>query len=82
MRNTIGGRETRKMNLYQAVRDAMGYVQPCCHVMTDLVFVRIAMAKDDTAIVFGEDIAFGGVFRCTMVCPPRLLPIQPPNLSL
>jgi hypothetical protein len=23
--------------------------------------------KDDNAIVFGEDVAFGGVFRCTMV---------------
>ncbi|KAI9446154.1 pyruvate dehydrogenase [Lactarius indigo] len=44
LQNTIGGRETRKMNLYQAVRDAMG----------------IALAKDDTAIVFGEDVAFGG----------------------
>ena len=30
-------------------------------------FTRIALAKDDTAIVFGEDVAFGGVFRCTMV---------------
>ena len=26
LQNTIGGRETRKMNVYQAVRDAMGYV--------------------------------------------------------
>lgn len=26
----------------------------------------IAMSKDDTAVVFGEDVAFGGVFRCTM----------------
>ncbi|KAJ2973724.1 hypothetical protein NUW54_g12014 [Trametes sanguinea] len=42
------GRETRKMNMYQAVRDA------------------IALSKDDTAVVFGEDVAFGGVFRCTM----------------
>jgi len=31
------------------------------------VFVSIALAKDDTAVVFGEDVAFGGVFRCTMV---------------
>ncbi|KAJ3544074.1 hypothetical protein NMY22_g2905 [Coprinellus aureogranulatus] len=38
------------MNVYQAVRDAMA----------------IAMAKDDSAVVFGEDVAFGGVFRCTM----------------
>jgi pyruvate/2-oxoglutarate/acetoin dehydrogenase E1 component len=29
--------------------------------------LRIALAKDDTAIIFGEDVAFGGVFRCTMV---------------
>ncbi|KAG1782289.1 thiamine diphosphate-binding protein [Suillus placidus] len=49
-RNIVGGRETRKMNLYQAVRDALS----------------IALAKDDSAIIFGEDVAFGGVFRCTM----------------
>ncbi|KIY73148.1 Thiamin diphosphate-binding protein [Cylindrobasidium torrendii FP15055 ss-10] len=46
----VGARETRKMNLYQAVRDAMS----------------IALGKDDNAVVFGEDVAFGGVFRCTM----------------
>ncbi|KAI0064536.1 pyruvate dehydrogenase [Artomyces pyxidatus] len=46
----VGGRETRKMNVYQAVRDAMS----------------IALLKDDNAVVFGEDVAFGGVFRCTM----------------
>lgn len=49
--SSLGGRETRKMNVYQAVRDAMA----------------TAMAKDDSAVVFGEDVAFGGVFRCTMV---------------
>ncbi|KIL69919.1 hypothetical protein M378DRAFT_157159 [Amanita muscaria Koide BX008] len=49
-RNIVGGRETRKMNTYQAVRDAMS----------------IALLKDDNAVVFGEDVAFGGVFRCTM----------------
>lgn len=38
------------MNTFQAVNDAMG----------------IALATDDTACVFGEDVAFGGVFRCTM----------------
>jgi len=48
---SLGGRETRKMNMYQALRDAMA----------------IALAKDERAIVFGEDVAFGGVFRCTMV---------------
>ncbi|KAF8344158.1 thiamine diphosphate-binding protein [Cantharellus anzutake] len=38
------------MNMYQAIRDAMS----------------TALAEDDTAVVFGEDVAFGGVFRCTM----------------
>ena len=32
-----------------------------------LSIIRIALARDDSAIVFGEDVAFGGVFRCTMV---------------
>ncbi len=63
----MGGRETRKMNVYQAVRDAMRYV-----VLINNLFCRIqvyshALMKDDTAVVFGEDVAFGGVFRCTMV---------------
>ncbi|KAF8964007.1 thiamine diphosphate-binding protein [Flammula alnicola] len=55
-RNIIGGRETRKMNTYQAIRDAMS----------------IALAKDENAVVFGEDVAFGGVFRCTMVGKERV----------
>lgn len=41
---------TKSMNLFQAVNDAM----------------RIALETDDTAILFGEDVAFGGVFRCSM----------------
>jgi len=49
-RTIVGGRETRKMNTYQAIRDAMS----------------IALSKDEHAVVFGEDVAFGGVFRCTM----------------
>lgn len=56
-RTIIGGRETRKMNTYQAIRDAMS----------------IALATDENAVVFGEDVAFGGVFRCSMVCFLSLL---------
>lgn len=41
---------TSKMNLCQAINSAMD----------------IAMEKDDTAICFGEDVAFGGVFRCSL----------------
>ena len=42
--------ETKRMNLFTAVNDAM----------------RIAMKTDDTACVFGEDVGFGGVFRCSV----------------
>lgn len=38
------------MNLFQAVNDAL----------------RTALAADERVLVFGEDVAFGGVFRCTM----------------
>lgn len=38
------------MNLVEAVRDAMD----------------ISMQQDKTATIFGEDVAFGGVFRCTV----------------
>ncbi len=38
------------MNLVEAVRDAMD----------------ITMEKDSSTAIFGEDVAFGGVFRCTV----------------
>ena len=39
-----------KMNLVEAIRSALD----------------ITMEKDHTAAIFGEDVAFGGVFRCTV----------------
>ena len=39
-----------RMNLFTALNDGM----------------RTALAKDDTTIIFGEDVGFGGVFRCTV----------------
>lgn len=42
--------ETKKMNLFQSLTNAMD----------------IALEKDSTAVIFGEDVAFGGVFRCTV----------------
>lgn len=42
--------ETTRMNLYQAVTNALD----------------IALESDPTAVIFGEDVAFGGVFRCTV----------------
>lgn len=41
---------TKRLNYYQAVGEALG----------------TALAEDDSVVVFGEDVAFGGVFRCTM----------------
>ena len=40
---------TTKLNLFTAINSAM----------------QTAMKTDDTAIVFGEDVSFGGVFRCS-----------------
>lgn len=37
------------MNLFQAINDALS----------------IALAEDESVLIFGEDVAFGGVFRCT-----------------
>lgn len=42
--------ELKSSNLYEALNSAMS----------------IAMESDKKAVVFGEDVAFGGVFRCTM----------------
>ncbi|KAL2920172.1 hypothetical protein HK105_200238 [Polyrhizophydium stewartii] len=42
--------ETKKLNLYQAVNEALA----------------TALATDEKAVIFGEDVSFGGVFRCTM----------------
>lgn len=42
--------ETKKMNLFTAINDAM----------------RVALKTDSSAIVFGEDVGFGGVFRCSV----------------
>lgn len=38
------------MNLFQAINDALS----------------TALATDDSVLLFGEDVAFGGVFRCSM----------------
>ncbi|XP_055887941.1 2-oxoisovalerate dehydrogenase subunit beta, mitochondrial-like [Biomphalaria glabrata] len=42
--------ETTKMNFFQSITSALD----------------IALAKDSSAVLFGEDVAFGGVFRCSV----------------
>lgn len=42
--------QTKRINLYTAVNEAL----------------RHALQTDERILVFGEDIQFGGVFRCTM----------------
>jgi 2-oxoisovalerate dehydrogenase E1 component beta subunit len=38
------------MNLFQSINDALS----------------LALQRDENALLFGEDVAFGGVFRCSM----------------
>jgi 2-oxoisovalerate dehydrogenase E1 component beta subunit len=42
--------QTKRINLYTAVNEAL----------------RHALQTDERVLVFGEDVQFGGVFRCTM----------------
>lgn len=42
--------ETMRMNLFQAINNAL----------------EISLESDPTTVIFGEDVAFGGVFRCTV----------------
>ncbi|KAG5876190.1 hypothetical protein JTB14_001933 [Gonioctena quinquepunctata] len=42
--------ETTKMNMFQAINNALD----------------IALKTDQSAMIFGEDVGFGGVFRCTV----------------
>lgn len=39
-----------KMNMFQAINNALD----------------IALKEDDSAVIFGEDVGFGGVFRCSL----------------
>lgn len=41
---------TTRLNMFQAINNALD----------------TALKKDDSAVIFGEDVAFGGVFRCTL----------------
>lgn len=42
--------EKVKMNMFTAINNAMD----------------MALAADDSTLLFGEDVAFGGVFRCSL----------------
>lgn len=42
--------DTTRLNLFQSINNAMD----------------IALETDSTSVVFGEDVGFGGVFRCTV----------------
>ncbi|XP_043268992.1 2-oxoisovalerate dehydrogenase subunit beta, mitochondrial [Venturia canescens] len=41
---------TERLNMFQAINNGLS----------------LAMEEDPSAVIFGEDVAFGGVFRCTM----------------
>lgn len=48
--SAAGEPTTKRMNLFTAINDG----------------IRVAMEHDPKAIVFGEDVGFGGVFRVSM----------------
>jgi len=50
LQSTVSQPVLKRMNLFTAVNDAM----------------RVAMQTDPTAVLFGEDVGFGGVFRCSV----------------
>ena len=51
---------TEKMTMLQSITNAMD----------------IALERDPTACIFGEDVAFGGVFRCTVGLQEGLTGVQ------
>lgn len=55
-----------KMNLFTAINSAL----------------HIALSTDDTAVTFGEDVSFGGVFRCTTDLQSRFGPERVFNTPL
>ncbi|KAM7351945.1 branched chain keto acid dehydrogenase E1 subunit beta [Cochliomyia hominivorax] len=46
----VGSQGVQKMNMFQAINNAMD----------------IALDQDASALLFGEDVGFGGVFRCSI----------------
>lgn len=56
--STAANEEGRKLNLFNAINEAMA----------------TAMESDDSAILFGQDVAFGGVFRCSQNLRDRFGP--------
>lgn len=49
-RQSSSTQPTARMNMCQSINDAL----------------RTTLANDPTSVVFGEDVAFGGVFRCSV----------------
>jgi 2-oxoisovalerate dehydrogenase E1 component beta subunit len=47
---SVKSSKTKRMNLYSAINDALATI----------------LETDSKSLIFGEDVAFGGVFRCTM----------------
>ncbi|XP_034668129.1 2-oxoisovalerate dehydrogenase subunit beta, mitochondrial isoform X2 [Drosophila subobscura] len=46
----VGPGDAKKMNMFTAINNAMD----------------LALQEDSTALLFGEDVGFGGVFRCSV----------------
>lgn len=56
---TNGTGDVQKMNMFQAINNAMD----------------LALGEDSSALLFGEDVGFGGVFRyiSKFICLPKFI---------
>lgn len=46
----VADNESTKLNMFQAINSALD----------------TALKEDESCLIFGEDVGFGGVFRCTL----------------
>lgn len=58
---------TKEMNLCQTIQNALDITLGNDNTASkvDIFSVIISLSDIDILVVFGEDVAFGGVFRCT-----------------
>ena len=56
---------TEKTNMCNAIKSAIGNSFHRLFKESTLA-LDIQLARDESTIVFGEDVKFGGVFRCTV----------------
>jgi hypothetical protein len=60
------------MNLCQTIQNALDITLGNDHTASMFVFfIIILLLFNNILVIFGEDVAFGGVFRCTAELRPK-----------